>query len=117
MRCLICNENFNVEVLQLHYQHYHSVNESNYFFKKLFLPDNNRKNCDECYIRFKSCRQRKNYNFLFQRSEQMNQVLPVNIIRRRLITCNSINFQQHFYDFYNENIADSFLFYSAFINT
>ena len=40
MRCLTCNNNLNDEVLKLHYQYYHSINENNYFFKELFLPDN-----------------------------------------------------------------------------
>ena len=65
MRCLKCNNNLNDEVLKLHYQYYHSINENNYFFKELFLPDNACKRCDECKIEFKNCRSKKNHNFLF----------------------------------------------------
>ena len=100
---------FNVEVLKNHYQ---------YFFKELFQPDDNRKNCNECHIHFKNCWQRKNHNFLFHRSWQMGgnigQMQPINILRRPPIIHYSINFQQHknFYNFYKESILDSF-FYSA----
>ena len=118
MRCLICNENFNVEVLKYHYQYNHSVNGNNYFFKEPFLPDDNSKNCDECHIRFKNCQQRKTYNFLFHRSQQMggiiNQAHIMNIHGRGPIVCYLISFRQHknFYDFYDESIVDSF-FYSV----
>ena len=68
MRCLICDENFNVKALKNHYLYHHSVNENNYFYKEIYLPGDNRQSCDECHIRFKNCRQRENYNFLFHRN-------------------------------------------------
>ena len=113
MRCLIYSENFNVEVLKLHYECYHSVDPNNYFFRELFTPDNNSKRCDECKIQFKNWRQKKNHNFLFHRNQQTGGSVnrgPVNILRWRPITYFSINFQQHnrFYDFYNESVVDSF---------
>ena len=113
MRCLICNENFNVEVLKNHCQYYHSINENNYFFREFFSPDNNSKGCDECQIQFKNNRQKKNHNFLFHRHQQtggaINQQLQANILKRGPITYYSINFYQHknFYDFYNEKIFNS----------
>ena len=82
---LICNENFDVEILKNHNQYHHSVNKNNYFFKELFLPDDIRQNCDMCYIHFKNCRQRINHNFLFYRNQQigvrLNQSHPRNVLR------------------------------------
>ena len=96
MRCLICNGNLDVEVLKTHYQYYHSISKDNYFFRELFLPDNNSKKCDECQIEFKNCRQKKSHNFLFHRHQQtggaINQQLPVNVLKRGPITYYSINF-------------------------
>ena len=113
MRCLICGENFNVEVLKLHNERYHSVDPNNYFFREHFTPDNNWKRCDECKIQFKNCRQKKNHNFLFHRNQQTEGSINgglVNFPRRGPITYFSINLQQHnrFYDFYNECVIDSF---------
>lgn len=56
MSCLICEANFNDEVLKLHYQYYHPINENNYFFREPFLPDNACKRCEECNIEFKNRR-------------------------------------------------------------
>ena len=86
MRCLISNENLDVEALKIHCQYYHSISEDNYFFRELFLPDNNSKKCDERQVQFKNCRKKKNYNFLFYRHQQtggaINQQLPVNVLKR-----------------------------------
>ena len=99
MRCLIRNENFDVEVLKNHYQYYHLVNSNNYFFKKLFLPDSTLKRCEEYQIESNNYRQKKNHNFLFHKNQQtggaINQQLPVNILKRGLITYYPINFHQH----------------------
>ena len=114
MRCLIRNENFDVEVLKNHYQYYHLVNANNYFFRELFLPDSTSKRCEEYQIEFNNYRQKKNRNFLFHRNQQtggaINQQLPVNILKRGLITYYPINFYQHknFYDFFDEKIVDRF---------
>ena len=114
MRCLICDKNFDVEVLKIHYQLYNSVNENKYFFRDLFPPDSNSKRCDDCRIQFKNCRQKKNHNFLVHRNQQtrgaINQQLPVNILKRGPVTYYSINFYQHknCYDFFDEKIVDRF---------
>ena len=112
MRCLICDKYFNDDVLKFHYQYYHFIKESNYFFRELFSPDNSSKRC-ECKIEFKNCRLKKNYNFLVHHQQtegSMNQQLQVNILRRGPLIYCSINFQQHkdFYDFYDKKIVDSF---------
>ena len=118
MRCLICNENFDVEILKNHNQYHHSVNKNNYFFKELFLPDDIRQNCDMCYIHFKNCRQRINHNFLFYRNQQigvrLNQSHPRNVLRGGPIIYYWIKFYQHknVYGFYDDSIVDSF-FYSV----
>ena len=113
MRCIIYDKYFNDDVLKLHYQYYHFIKESNYFFRELFSPDNSSKRCDECKIEFKNSRLKKDHNFLVHHQQtggSMNQQLPVNILRRGPIIYYSINFQQHknFYDFYEEKIVDSY---------
>ena len=107
MRCLICDKYFNDDIIKIHYQYYYFIKESNYLFRQLFLPDNSSKRSDECRIEFKSCRLKKNDNFLVhyqQAGDSMNQQLPVNTSRRGPVIYYSINFQQHkgFYDFYDE---------------
>ena len=80
-------------------QYYHLVNANNYFFKKLFLPDSTLKRCEEYQIESNNYRQKKNHNFLFHKNQQtggaINQQLPVNILKRGLITYYPINFHQH----------------------
>ena len=115
MRCLICNATtFSDDVYKSHYQDYHSINENDYFFRELFSPDGVLQRCDECKLEFKSCRLKKNHNFLFhynQTGGSTNQQLPINVLRRGSIFYYYINFCQHknFYDFYDEKIVDSFL--------
>ena len=67
-------------------------------------------------MQFKNCRQKKNHSFLVHREQQIgdstNQLLPVNTLRRGVITYYSINYFQHknFYDFFDaEKIVDNFL--------
>ena len=114
MRCLICNATFSDDVLKSHYLDHHSINENNYFFRELFSPDNVSKRCDECKLEFKSCRLKKNHNFLLHYNQvggSRNQQLPINVLRCCAIFYYSINFYQHknFYDFYDEKIVDAFL--------
>ena len=64
-------------------------------------------------MQFKNCRQKRNHNFLYryrQTGGEINQQLPVNILRRGLLTYYSINYQQHknFYDFFDEKIVETF---------
>ena len=121
MRCLICNENFNVEILENHYQYYNLVNKKNYFFKELFLPDGNRKNYDECHIRFQNCQQRKNQNVLFHRNQQiggvLNQPRPINFHGRGSIINNLINYQQIIMTFTMKVLLIVFLFHAWCIYT
>ena len=113
MRCLICNNFFSDDFIKNHYQYYHSIKENDYFFMQLFLPDDNSKRCDECKMQFKNCRQKRNHNFSYhyrQMGGEINQQLPVNILRRGPITYYSINYQQHknFYGFFDEKIVKVF---------
>ena len=113
MRCLICDKYFNDDILKCHYQLYNFIKENNYLFRELFSPDNSSKRCDECKTEFRSCRLKKNHNFLVhyqQTGGSMNPQLPVNTLRRGPATYYSMNFQQHkdFYDFYAEKIVNSF---------
>ena len=83
------------------------------FFGELFSSDNNSKRWDECNITFTNFRQKNPHNFLLHRYQQTGGSLnqgPVNVLRRRPITCYNNHFQQHnaFYDFYNESLVDKF---------
>ena len=67
-------------------------------------------------MQFRNHRLKKNHNFIFHREQQVggsaNQQLPLNILRRGVITYFSMNYYQHktFYDFFDsEKIVDSFL--------
>ena len=113
MRCLICNIFFSDDVIKNHYQYYHSIKENNYFFEQLFLQDDNSKRWDECKMKFKNCRQKRNHHFLYHYRRtgwEINQQLLVNIIRGGPITYYSINYQQHknLYDFFDEAIVETF---------
>ena len=68
MRCLICNKNFDVEVLRNHYKHYHSVKENNYFFRELFPPDNSSKDVMNISSNLKIAGRKKKHNFIFHRN-------------------------------------------------
>ena len=97
--------------MKKHYQYYHSVNENNYFFRELSLPNNKPKRCDECQIQFKNCRQKRNHIFFcFMEINRVAVPLPVNILKRGPLIYYSINFYQlkKFYDFFDEKIVDSF---------
>ena len=79
-----------------------------YFFKELFSRNNKSrysKNCDECKIKFRSCGQKKNQSFLVHRAQFRGAItsLPINVLRRSIITYYSINFSLHKnpYDFYD----------------
>ena len=116
MRCLRWNLNFVTdETLKAHYIWQHSINENEYFFKDLFLPDNNLKSCDKCIMKFKNCRLKKNHMFLFHYNQtggsRLNQQLPINVLKRGPIKYFSVNDNQHknFYNFFQESILDDFL--------
>ena len=120
MKFLICYyPRADAESLKNHYISYHQINSNKYFFKELLQLDNfniHSKRCDECQMQFRNHRLKKNHNFIFHREQQVggsaNQQLPLNILRRGVITYFSMNYYQHktFYDFFDsEKIADSFL--------
>ena len=51
MKCLLCSSNFeNKQKLIDHYLQYHNVDQNNWFFKKLFVENNEAflKNCIRC---------------------------------------------------------------------
>ena len=115
IKYLLCDSTFkDIDVLKSHYQFYHFINQNNYFYRELFSPDNISKRCDECKIESKSCRLKKNHNFLFHYNQvggSRSQPLPINVLKRGPVIYTSINFNQHkeFYNFYEEKIADTFL--------
>ena len=67
-------------------------------------------------MQFRNHRQKKNHSFLVHREQQVggstNQQLPLNILRRGVITYFSINCFQHkiFYNFFDvERVVEGFL--------
>ena len=66
----LCNNYFNDDVLKLHCQYYHSINENNYFLRELFSPDNTSKSCDECKINLKIAGWKKVEIFCFISNRQ-----------------------------------------------
>ena len=116
MKCLLCNVNFlSEDELKNHYIWYHLINENDIYLNDLFKPDSIYKGCDICQIEFENSRAKKNHMFLFHYGQmggnRGNGQLPVNILRRGLITYYTISYDQHknFYDFFNERIVDDFL--------
>ena len=88
------------------------MEKSNYFFKELFSHDTESrysKKCYECKIKFRSCRQKKNHSFLVHCAHfgGANTSLPINVLRRSVITYYSISFLLHksSYDFYDAKKA------------
>ena len=115
MKCLLYDFTFkDADVLKSHYEFYHFTNKKNYFYRELFSLDNISKRCDECKTEFKSCRLRKNHNYLFHYNQvggSRNQQLPTNVLKHGPRTYYSMNFNQHkeFYNFYEEQIVNDFL--------
>ena len=94
MRCLICNSNFDVEVLKLHYQQNHLVDKNNYIFKELYYQTMLLKDAMSSKCSLKTAGRKKN-SFLFHRNQQTGGATnrgPVNILRRDPITYFNINF-------------------------
>ena len=118
MKCLPCIQEFIQEsVLIKHYIDYHSIDEQDFFFEKLFTPDTNKKTCQICNETFKNCRTKKNHMFLYHYRKYKHMggnrttAFPINVLERGSITYFSINFVQHkkFYDFFSGGIVDAFL--------
>ena len=74
MYCLLCNFNSfkdddvietqeTLERLKSHYISHHLINENNFHFKELFLPDSVSKRCEKCRMEFRNCKDEKNHNF------------------------------------------------------
>ena len=73
MKCLIYYyQRPDAEILKNHYIFYHQINKNNYFFKKLFQPDNqsiHSKKCDDCQMQFRNHKQTKDHSFLVHREQ------------------------------------------------
>ena len=110
MKCLLCNfQNPNDEELKKHFIAYHFVDKDNYFFKELFSHNTKSrysKNFDECKIKFRSCRQKKNHSFSVHRAQFGGAItsLPINVIWRSIITTHKCTKEKHnhllFYQFF-----------------
>ena len=109
MRCLLCSSNFMTdESLRTHYITQDSVNENDYFFKDLFLPDSILKSCHICMMEFKNCRVKKTHIFFNQSGgSRMNHQLSASVVTRGSVTYFSINYNDHknFYDFFKKILS------------
>ena len=83
-RCVLCSiQCCEAEVLKRHYIAYHKVNEDDFCFKELFLPDNIEKNCVFCGQTFKSRRVKKNHMFLYHYGKQLGGgTKSINVLKR-----------------------------------
>lgn len=84
------------------------INENNEYSEDLFLADNNLKRFEKCMIEFENCGLRKNNQ---SGGSATNQQPLTNVLGCGLITCFSVNYNQHknFYNFFEESIADDFI--------
>ena len=111
MKCLLCSSVFNIEKdLFEHYVSFHNIDETNWFFKKLFNLKNSKilrkcLRCDDFIVDKKS---KADHDFLQHYNEGKNQPFedkPLDIkILRSNITIYSIEFRKHQNDY---NFFDS----------
>ena len=112
-RCLLCSiQCCEAEVLKRYYIAYHKVNEDDFCFKELFLPDNIEKNCVFCGQTFKSRRVKKNHMFLYHYGKQLGGGTKlINVLKRDKFEYYTINFDQHqkIYNVFDGGIIDDFI--------
>ena len=99
MKCLLGSLHF------LHAQetlHYHFIREDDVHFQNLFEPNTLDKTCTLCCITFDSARNKKKHTFLFHYLQTGGKGgnpgmsdLPLNVLRRPLVTYYFNNFEQH----------------------
>ena len=85
---------------------YNLINKNSYLFKdffSLYVENVYSKRCNECQMQFRSSRQKKPLFFNSQITNWRFQQLPLNILKRGVISYNSINYYQHknMYDFFD----------------
>ena len=115
MKCLLCSSTFqNQEDLLNHYVSYHNVDKNNCFFQKLFQIKNKYllKQCVRCSEFLTTEKHKSIHNFLNHYEEGKSvpfEDKPIDIVRFRGLTIDSIDFYD-FYDFFNsEKCVDDFL--------
>ena len=118
MKCLLCSSTFqNQEDLLNHYVSYHNVDKNNCFFQKLFQIKNKYllKQCVSCSEFLTTEKHKSIHNFLNHYEEGKSvpfEDKPIDIVRFRGLTIDSIEFQKHkdFNDFFNPvKCVDDFL--------
>ena len=118
MKCLLWSSKFKDQKdLLNHYLTYHNVDESNWFFQKLFQFKNKSvlKRCWRCDKFLVNDEQKAVHNFLQDYDD--GKTMPfeeklIDILKLPALTIYSIEFRKHqnFYDFYNsESCVDNFL--------
>ena len=118
MKCLLCSSVFeSEEELIWHYVSYHNVDESNWFFQKLFQVKNKAiyRQCIRCDEFLVTEHHKAVHNFLKHYDEGKSipfEDKPVEVQKHLGWTIYSIKFQKHkdYYDFSNpEELVDSCL--------
>ena len=115
MKCLLCSSTFqNQEDLLNHYVSYHNVDRNNWFFQKLFQIKNKSllMQCVRCSEFLTTEKHKSIHNFLkhYEKGKSVPfEDKPIDIVRFRGLTIDSIDFYD-FYDFFNsEKCVDDFL--------
>ena len=118
MKCFLCSFNFdNQKDLLNHYISYHTVDESNWFFQKLFQVKNKfvLKNCVRCKGFLTTEKHQSIHNFLKHYEEGKATPFedkPTDVLKSFGLTIYSIEFKKHkdSYGFFNsERCVDDFL--------
>ena len=114
---ILCHLRFSViSELKMHYIDFHGVGKSNPFFLELFQPDTLDKKCKRCSVVFASSRMKKIHMFLYHyghtgSTRNLNDHVPLNILKRGKIVYYSVIFDQHknYFDFFGTDMVGVFL--------
>ena len=114
MKCLLCSSAFELEKdLLNHYLSFHKVDESNWFFKRLFkirsLPY--LKKCLKCDEFVNNTKTKAEHDFLKNYNDGKKQLFedkPLEILRFPNLTIYTIDYQKHkdSYNFFNSNSCE-----------
>ena len=122
MQCLLCNQKLtDIKNLKAHYINSHSVNENNYFFKKLIGQKKRnviyRRKCNYCneFVSVNKAEHDFLKHYMLGRgsdNDDNDTVKPINVTNLNAIKKFEITFKEHSsdYDFYDsEAVVDGFL--------
>ena len=122
MQCLLCNQKLtDIENLKAHYINLHSVNENNYFFKKMIGQKKRnviyRRKCNYCneFVSVNKAEHDFLKHYMLGRgsdNDDNDSIKPINVTNLNAIKKFEITFKEHSsdYDFYDsEAVVDGFL--------